>query len=71
VRRTETNESLAAGVHAQLRIGILERRLTPGAQLKPAELAKRLGVSVNVIREALALLAGTTSSASNATAVST
>jgi len=55
--RPGTGESLAAGVHAQLRIGILDRRLTPGAQLKPAELAKRLGVSVNVMREALALLA--------------
>jgi len=55
--RPGTGESVAARVHAQLRIDILERRLTPGAQLKPAELAKRLGVSVNVIREALALLA--------------
>ncbi len=57
VRRTGTGESLAAGVHAQLRIDILGRRLAPGEQLKPAELAKRLGVSVNVMREALALLA--------------
>ncbi len=55
--RPGTGESLAAGVHAQLRLDILERRLTPGARLSPAELAKRLGVGVNVIREALALLA--------------
>ncbi len=55
--RPVTGESRAAGVYAQLRLDILDRRLTPGAQLKPAELAKRLGVSVNVIREALALLA--------------
>ncbi len=52
-----TGLSRAAGVHAQLRIDILERRLTPGERFKPAELAKRLGVSVNVMREALALLA--------------
>jgi len=69
--RPGTGESLAAGVHAQLRIGILDRRLTPGAQLKPAELAKRLGVSVNVMREALARWRRRTSSAANATAVST
>ncbi len=56
-RRPVTGESRAAGVHAQLRLDILDRRLTPGERLKPAELAKRLGVSVNVIREALALLA--------------
>jgi len=56
-RRPVTGKSRTAGVHAQLRIDILERRLTPGERLKPAELAKRLGVSVNVIREALALLA--------------
>ncbi len=57
VRRLGRGESLAAGVHAQLRIDILDRRLTPGERLRPAELARRLGVSVNVMREALALLA--------------
>ncbi len=56
--RPGTGESVAARVYAQLRLDILERRLIPGERLKPAELAKRLGVSVNVTREALALLAG-------------
>ena len=55
--RPGSGESLAAGVHAQLRLDILEHRLTPGERLSPAELAKRLGVGVNVTREALALLA--------------
>jgi len=55
--RPGTGESVAARVYAQLRIDILDRRLTPGERLKSAELAKRLGVGVNVIREALALLA--------------
>jgi len=56
VQRTKAGESLSAGVYAQLRIDILNRRLAPGERLKPAELARRLGVSVNVLREALALL---------------
>ncbi len=55
--RPGSGESVAAGVYAQLRLDTLDRRLIPGERLKPAELAKRLGVSVNVIREALALLA--------------
>ncbi len=57
VRRTAGGESLAAGVYAQLRIDILDRRLAPGQRLKPAELGKRFGVNVNVMREALTLLA--------------
>lgn len=57
VRRTPGGESLAVGVYAQLRTDILERLLVPGERLKPVELAQRLGVSVNVMREALALLA--------------
>jgi len=57
VRRTAGGESLAAGVYAQLRIDILDRRLAPGQRLKPAELGQRFGVSVNVMHEALTLLA--------------
>lgn len=50
-------ESLAVDVYEQLRNDIFDRRLAPGARLKPMELGKRFGVSISVMREALGLLA--------------
>lgn len=50
-------ESLVVDVYEELRNDIFDRRLEPGARLKPMELGKRFGVSISVMREALGLLA--------------
>ena len=55
--RTATSETLASHVYAALRSGILNGEFEPGQKLRPAELRERYGVSVSVIREALARLA--------------
>jgi DNA-binding GntR family transcriptional regulator len=55
--RTATSETLASHVYAQIRSAILSGELPPGTRLKPGELRIRFGVSVSVVREALARLA--------------
>lgn len=50
-------ESLAVKAYQELRLAILNRDLTPGERLKPAELATTMGVSLGVVREAMSLLA--------------
>lgn len=55
--RTETSETLAGHVYAQIRSAILSGEFPPGARLRPGELRIQFGVSVSVVREALSRLA--------------
>lgn len=55
--RTATSDTLTSHIYSTLRSGILNGEFEPGQKLKPAELRERYGVSVSVIREALARLA--------------
>ncbi|ONI76423.1 GntR family transcriptional regulator [Actinosynnema sp. ALI-1.44] len=49
---------LSEQVHAHLRNSIMRGEHAPGAALKPQELAKELGVSLAVVREALVRVVG-------------
>jgi len=51
------SETLAVNVYEQLRFAIFNGGFAPGERLKPVELGRRFGVSLGVMREALALLA--------------
>ncbi len=51
------SETLALNVYEQLRFAIFNGGFAPGERLKPVELGGRFGVSLGVMREALALLA--------------
>lgn len=50
-------KTLNGEIFARVRSDILAGHLTPGARLRPAELAKEHGVSMSVMREALTRLA--------------
>lgn len=54
--RRDGAATLSVGVWSALRKEILDGELTPGVRLKPAELGRRFGVSLGVVREALTRL---------------
>jgi DNA-binding GntR family transcriptional regulator len=49
---------MTESVYRELRAGILSGAFAPGQRMRPSELAADLGVSLNVVREALSRLAG-------------
>ncbi|MDT5085354.1 MAG: hypothetical protein QOJ61_2397 [Mycobacterium sp.] len=55
--QTGKSPSLVLDVYEQLRRDILSAKLAPGERLKMSPLCKRFGVSLSVVREALARLA--------------
>jgi DNA-binding GntR family transcriptional regulator len=58
VARTRDGRNRVGLAYDTLRTEIIGGGLDPGARLKPGEIAERLGVSVQVVREALTRLVG-------------
>lgn len=57
MQTTESGESAAAAIEKDLRRGIIELELLPGSRLSEQDIATRLGVSRQPVREALIKLA--------------
>ncbi|KQT54762.1 hypothetical protein ASG43_04160 [Aureimonas sp. Leaf454] len=53
---TSSRSTIAESIHEELRRAILELRLQPGTKISEAEIARRLGVSRQPVREAFARL---------------